>query len=287
MNKEFCLYTLFDDNYFECGSNLIFSFLSNNSWFNGDIVVICDDGLYCNLSKTNRKKLKKIYNNISFLEVNHNNYMQIFDYLLNNNICEKKFLSCFYKYEIFKKTGYKKKVYLDSDIIINGDIKELFNNPASFATCLDVKFEAPIIDENRILHLRKRNDIDYYFNGGVYVVDDSFNEKYSFERIYNETLSIGTEKLSDKRISGHGKYADQDFLNIIFHNEDVSLFPSILYNCNPIIGNANVELFNKSKIQHFYGWYKPWNEDSLNCFSKDFYKQYYFYTYWKNYKLKT
>ena len=41
--KDYALYTTFNDNYIEMGSNMIFSFLYNNPWFNGDIIILCDN----------------------------------------------------------------------------------------------------------------------------------------------------------------------------------------------------------------------------------------------------
>lgn len=57
--KKIAIYTLFDNNYFDNGASLLYSFFKFNDWFNGDFFVINDDK-YCILSDENKKKLKTL-----------------------------------------------------------------------------------------------------------------------------------------------------------------------------------------------------------------------------------
>ena len=54
------LYTTFNDAFLETGATMIYSFLDNNKWFEGDIIILHDEGDNCKFSDENKNILKNI-----------------------------------------------------------------------------------------------------------------------------------------------------------------------------------------------------------------------------------
>src|SRR5688572_13048564 len=63
-SKNICVATVTTDSFILGTLVTLDSFLKNNSWFNGEIVIICS-----NLSEQNREYLKLVYKKIVFLKV--------------------------------------------------------------------------------------------------------------------------------------------------------------------------------------------------------------------------
>jgi lipopolysaccharide biosynthesis glycosyltransferase len=69
---NFAIATLTDDSYIIGTKILIYSFLKNNPWFDGDICIIYDF-----LNNIYIEDLKKIYTNIKFVCVNPEKYSEV------------------------------------------------------------------------------------------------------------------------------------------------------------------------------------------------------------------
>lgn len=133
------IYTVISDVYFEYGYIMVYSFFKNNPWFDGDFLIINDDK-YVILSESNKRRLQKISNRIKFLNLFSEKYKPVLDN--QASICgNDKLVCCFYKLEIFRDNKYDKVLYLDSDIVVDGSLEELFkreDTDGKFCACLDV-----------------------------------------------------------------------------------------------------------------------------------------------------
>ena len=260
---KYAIYTTFNENFLETGATMIYSFLQTNKWYNGDIIVLCDEGENCPFSEDSMKKLKKISEKISFLIVDSKEYTEVFD---NFSSCrEKHFKSSFYKLELFKKDDYDVKMYIDADVCFCSDVKELFEvyktEHKSFL-CRD------IISKNCNSEVVEKKTINDYANLGFMLL----NCKKITDNEFNEVLSYCKNiKVDDFKNSGswRGRLGEQDFLNEYLN--DAIMLPASIYDCNPRFYDEN------TKIIHYYGkGRKPWDcierEEAFN----EFYRNYFF-----------
>lgn len=253
------LYTLCNDKYFEPVSVMIFSFIINNRWFDGDIVVFCDEGRACGLSVENRARLGMLSKKLRIEEIDSSKYKKAFDNSAKNggsgNPC------WFYKFEAFKKDDYDVKVYLDGDIVVNKDIGELFHN---------VSDKVFVVEDQNII-------LCDYFNAGVMSIpcksmpDDFYDRLMFFAETYNKDVSF------KNRGSGRGSLGDQDVFNELIENKK---FIGVEYNYPPNvkIGVPRIT-YKEAKIIHYYASYKPW--DGFMMFDEShllYYRYYYILT---------
>lgn len=246
------LYTVSNDNYAEITAVMIYSFLYNNRWFDGDIVIICDNGERCGLSAANRSWFSSLYEKVLFYEVNPRDYDKV---VLHANEMGRNILysMLFYKMEIFRKFKYDQIVFLDSDVVVNKDIKELFYNNDTSVIVVEDGFKP----------------LSNYFNSGVmsipmnYIDDDMFDKMVNLSETYSE-------KSFTNICSNRGVSMDQDIINEIIKNVR---FVGSEYNFSPYYCKGDI---NMVKIFHYYGGAKPWLE---HCEFFDGYLPYYRYYY--------
>lgn len=235
--SNIALYTLCDDNYTEVVCSMLYSFLINNAWFDGDIVILCDDGTRCNLSEGSRDWIRRLYKNIVFEEIDPTKY----DKLVSNAIqfCrDKKYGMLYYKLEVFRKNGYERKVFLDGDTIVNKNIWELFHN-----------------NENRVMVVEDELKLfTGYFNSGVMSIPMSSIA----DDFYDELITAGETLDADffkNKFSSLGDCYDQDILNELIKNKALI---GREYNTTPNCYDVDKDNIDRVKIIHYYGGSKPW-----------------------------
>lgn len=241
----------------------VFENTTKSNWSNIVIHILHDD----TLTEINRKNFielaEKYKSTIKFYNVDINEW----------NI-EKKFfekslarisLGALYRLalpELLKNIN--RVVYLDTDILVQADINDLYNIKFD-------KFYLLAVDDNekmRNLYVKTRYyknaglDYECYFNSGVLVLNLEEIQKIN---LLNNCL-VKLEKFN--------KFADQDILNIIFKGK--TKFINDKFNKLVDIQNLsedNIEKVLKEKaILHFAGYLKPWN-----CANKEVIKLYYSY----------
>ena len=261
---KYAIYTTFNENFLETGATMIYSFLHTNQWYDGDIIVLCDEGENCPFSNENMEKLKRISEKITFLKVNSKDYSDVFN---NFSSCvEKHFKSSFYKLEMFKKNDdYDVKMYIDADVCFCSDVRELFEvyktNDKAFL-CRD------IVSPNCCsFDITKMTENDYA-NLGFMLLNCKEISNDEYDKIIEICSTIKSDDFKNL-LSAKGRYGEQDFLNEYL--KDAIIIPSLIYDCNPNYYNQN------TKIIHYYGaGRKPWDcEQTLPGFN-EFYKNYFF-----------
>lgn len=145
----------------------------------------------------------------------------------------------------------KKVIYLDSDIIVKGDIAKLWDidmEGNAIAAALDFscsKFPVTLQEMQlskyckNILQLKNSAE---YFNSGVLLLDLEKLRAMDFLQVVQAEINTGIEFL----------LVDQDILNRVFQNAFTILPP--LWNYIP---GKNKKLLPKAHIIHFAG-YRPW-----------------------------
>ena len=127
---------------------------------------------------------------------------------------------------------YDKILYLDTDMIIQHDLSELFNMD------INNKYAAVVKDMAGMLakHAEKRLNLSNYFNSGMMLLNI---KKMREENIYDKLIDYKLHK--DTR-----RFMDQDCFNAVF-GEDV-VYLTCKYNYMPI----NQEFFTDKQIADFY-----------------------------------
>lgn len=151
-------------------------------------------------------------------------------------------------------------LYLDCDILIRGNIEELFRerNPDTL-----IVGASDINEEDHA----NRIGVDKYVNTGVVTMNlPGIRQMYTVDSMLKEISNIMGQP--ENIVMG-----DQDIINLLFkgHIEEVP----IIYNFQLLIHKAycikNPSLMRRVAIAHFITGDKPWNNDYLIVFAREYY----------------
>lgn len=162
-----------------------------------------------------------------------------------------------YLHELLPKVN--KCIYLDTDTLILGDIKELWDFPIE-------NYPLGAIHDKHMVVYESLYGIpnSKCFNAGVLIINLYFFRQYN---------CLNQLKVLNKVHQGKIHYADQDAMNILFNNSWIRIPDEWNVLC---MG----EYLNKKgrwegKILHFVGFNKPWIEGFLKNRLTDPYELYY------------
>lgn len=139
-----------------------------------------------------------------------------------------------------------KALYLDADIIVNMDIKELYNQN------IEDKLVAAVEDYGFVLNYKRDssywvNKNSTYLNSGVVLFNlDLFRKKISIDNII-DVINKYKEQLL---------YPDQDVLNLLLSDSDFIVLDE-RFNNQICIKRKEMNIDNS--IVHYTGNWKPWN----------------------------
>lgn len=235
-SEKNALCTISNDPFIDGTRVLIYSFLKNNPWFRGDIIVItCPEVI--NLSSQNRYLLKKISNKVIFHEVKYSEYFKVYSRFtkLFSNTPRARFLPSFFTYEAFELAKkYERLLYLDSDMLIRSDLSDVFM----------INSRVPVVTPDAGEFSLSKNFIN--FNGGFLYLTSNIDQE-----LKNKLLDFSVTS------NDHG-LAEQSIMNSFFKGNVLSL--DSRYNClkrcfpDPRFNDFNQEI----KIIHYVGA-KPWH----------------------------
>lgn len=174
----------------------------------------------------------------------------------------------------FFMQNYKKVLYLDSDMVINSNIDELFNvdfEDKYILACRDTFAIQDAIYQNVkrlefVKNILKIDDVQYYFNSGMLLFNIA---AINLDDYYTKLTGIFNEKLM---------YPDQDILNFVFYKKAKLI--SFKYNCSigykhydnkleeKILDKYKDDFFNSIRepiIIHYTGKTKPWNTSNQSA----------------------
>ena len=218
-----------DNNYAPFVATTMVSILENT---NAHIdFYILDSGI----AKENEEKIRTVEGDysIEFLKIDIEKFFAGFQ------ICGHLNASTYNRLLIAElKKGLKKSIYLDTDMIIELDIEELFNIELEgfpLAAAREPSNKSNIDFMKKPLDLSENST---YFSAGMLLID---NEKW--KNIFPEFIVV-YQQYKDKL-----QYADQDILNIYFEN-DVKILPD-RYNSRYML--------DVPYIMHYAGKIKPWH----------------------------
>lgn len=254
--KKYALTTILNDSFGEYFYVFLNSFLENNKWFKGDIVILHNKQL-SELSDDKIRKIGLLYRNIIFKEIETNKY----DYIINLfkervSANMHRFIPSILTIEAFNLTEYDKVLYLDSDMLVVNDISNLF----LISNNIVVTRDTSVYTTDNVI--KEINQNEPLLNGGFLLLDGDFIK--SDNHVNNMIDIFPTIK--------QPKFLDQSLMNEYFKNFEV-LFISSDYNllkrCFDDSKESQLKLNLKNiKIIHYVGE-KPWNPKQ-----KDFEKKY-------------
>lgn len=206
--------------------------------------------LHSNISNINKQKLSELefkYPNgtINFINIDENKFNTLpitIDYIGTIS---------YYRYIIADIINEEKALYLDSDIIVKGDISRFYNTNIS-------EYYAAGVEDLYIKNTDHKNKIgfseqDLYINGGVLLL----NLKKLKQENISAQLFENTVKYKDSI-----KYQDQDIINITFKNKILEL--DSIYNFASENVKKQKNKIKNAKIIHYTGSKKPWDKDCKN-----------------------
>lgn len=245
--RRMCIATVVTDGFLPGAEVLIRTLLRTNPWFDGDLVVLHNDDV-ARLGAESRTRLTDTAPGIRFRHVDLSPYRSIFaqrDAVLRT---PDRLLAAFVILDAFRLSAYERVVCLDSDMMVLGDLSELFE--------LDCEFAAVMATDER-----SGENLDY-FNTGVMVIGPNHLTGATFEQITGTTVMSSVDRERGK--------ADQAVLNRFFESRPYDRLP-LRYNVTKRmvpdqIGDIIGRLHQlDARILHFVGA-KPWN---LNWSERD------------------
>jgi len=256
--NNYALVSILDDRFSQYFYVFLNSFLENNKWFDGDLIILYNDDL-SHLSDENIEKLKFLYRKIVFKKIKTEGYFNLIE-LFKTKVSKTfhRFIPSVLTIETFNLIDYDRVVYLDSDTLVIGDLFDLFRIENDIVATRDT---SNYITDTTI---KVKNDDSILLNGGFLSLSGKFMR--SDEHVKNMIELF--PKISEP------KFLDQTLMNTYFKNFDV-LFLSSDYNLlKRCFDDDHINDFNKAikdiKVIHYVGQ-KPWDEKT-----KEFEKNYKF-----------
>lgn len=249
---KYCIATVTTENYFQWTMTMLFSFLKTNSWFKGDVIIICKDLPVKMVDDFH------MFDRVKLIEPSDDLLNQIEKLVIEM----PKFQNLgarFYSLEVFRLSDYKKILFLDSDMIVVKSVSELFELPDSFYASAQLCFykgkgrnNASFIAE--IKGEASTDILENPVNTGFMLLDgEILNQNH-----YRGLIEMITPELWSRNSL---TYTDELIINQYF-NDKISLLDT-RYNYRAraarIIREKEDLAFEDAKIIHFYSKYKPWN----------------------------
>lgn len=266
MNKLSIAFAV-NDAYVEHLNIAIYSLLKNNKNSQFDIYVLCNR--LSARSKTRIIKIQEYYKNVTIQIVELSEHQERFSGLKLN--IEYISLETYYRYilpELFP--GLNKLIYLDADIVITGDIGELYEYdlgssyiagvPDLYVASLEEEVDGKRIQYKETIGHSKN---DAYINAGVLLMNlDTMRKHGIVEQLFKNT-TLYAEKI---------QFQDQDIINITAKGH-IKKLPNI-FNYTDRDKLVDVKTPQELRIIHYTGPAKPWDNITFADFQVPFVELY-------------
>lgn len=257
-----CVATVVSDPFVFGAIVMLASFRRENPWFDGDFVILYED-TYSPLSPKSRELISHVAPHVKFHHVDAARFEGVFRFAEEVVRTPKRLRAAFLILESFSLSQYERVVTLDSDMIILGSLRLLFELDEEFCVvrAYDNVADLPLP----------------YFNTGTMMIRGGMLDARMVE-----TISQSIDGVTVNR--DHGK-ADQAVLNIFFRDKTKTYLDSRYNFSKRLVPSSedSVVRYLKEKdvrILHFLGE-KPWNlkiKDTERNYRRleDFWLRYFF-----------
>ena len=225
---------------------MLHSFLKENPWFRGDILVLHDG-----LSERNVELLGLLSPRVRCVRIGDALRTAIPTVL--EAIPELAPLQArFYSLDLFAQQGYDAAIFCDSDILIRGSVEEALKGDAAFRA-VDARVSHVLPDPDAPDAPRVRS-----LNSGFFVVDRALLSP----QVHEELLALTTPATFDGM---RATLADQVVLNVRFAESFASLDPAYNYLLSRTRGSQGerMEAMLAAKVLHFVGPRNPWMPEQV------------------------
>ena len=252
-SKNYAVVTICTNSFIPGTMVMIYSYLKYNTWYKGDFIILVEE------ITEDMKKFLAYLPNVKFHKVGQK-VLDRAETVTQNDQSGKIFKSHFYSLELFNISGYKKLFYVDSDMVILGNLMELFAIDAPMICVGDSFFYKDQLRDPKTYNLVKpkmwESKNKYWgdnFNAGLILFDESMATSQNYENL--------TEMI---RVDGYSSQAmrlqDQMIQNIYFRGQ----YTLVSSKYNYRLGIAKQE-FEKDNIRledaiviHYTARKKPW-----------------------------
>lgn len=224
-----------------------------------------------NQNKINKTSKQKIINLSSLRQNTQIHFINVCQEIFKNFPLNKNVhftIEAYYRYIIPKLlNNIDKCIYLDCDLVVKGNIANLYNTDIS-TYCLGMVQDLIGFANQTRLEINKTGD-KLYCNSGVLLMNlDRMRHQHQ-----TENLIEFTNKNPHKLV-----YFDQDAINIVL--EDEIKYLDLTWNLQYYMPDTIVDYeedkwkkaINSPQIIHFIGCVKPWHKKSNRPFTKEYYK---------------
>ena len=258
----FALVTVTTPGYLQWTMTMIHSFLESNRWFSGDIVVVAQ-----NLSEEEMSRFS-VFPGLHIHTPSEELTARVSALCIGKPVF-KNLAPMFFSLEIFNLTGYRKALFLDSDMVVVKSLEEVFNHPeplcASAESCWYQGKGRRSDTYDAVEHVADAAlFIAQPVNSGFMLVDESLISPENYRALVNMISPALWENKSTL-------HADQLLINLFFRDRITLL--DARFNFRPV--NAR-EIFRKDQITledasviHYFRQYKPWNFDQVMTLAKE------------------
>lgn len=239
--KKYAVCTVTNDTFMIGTELLIYSFFKHNPWFTGDFIVFNSKSL-SSISDENKKRLQKIHD-VRFHTVDEKEYQKVIDNFKDKPGMHQRIWPSLYTFETFAMKDYDRVVFLDSDMLITGDMKEAFTYNHQLCVTPDCRE----IETAPMRCIKKTK----MFNGGFLSLGKDFLQG---------DHKKGLIDLAEKMNPNDATYFDQSIMNEYFKDFDVMFISSKFNTLKRAFADSyfNGDIKDTRNI-HYVGE-KPWNE---------------------------
>ena len=255
MAKKNVLVTVTDSNFLPGSIVMIYSFLQQNPWFDGEIVVFADK------IGSRKKQFFEIFDRVRFVRISPEIKAMTQKLIRRHTKYEVRFAQ-FYSLELFRLTEYDRLLFLDSDILVRRSFQELFDRPESFLACGDNFFYRDCVRDPETFGLiepeqQDPNRNDYWadtFSAGMMLIDGAILR----QNHHPDLVKMINHRHFRKMDTDH---SDQLILNQYFRNQYslVSSTYNFRFNTADRIEKRDGASLESAHAIHFTARKKPWN----------------------------
>jgi alpha-N-acetylglucosamine transferase len=234
LDSKIALCTICNDDFVKGAQVMIHSFLNQNRWFKGDVIVMYSKNL-SPLSIHSRESLLKIHSKIKFIEIDESRYSNAIKRFVEKSGLHLKFMPSLFTFEVFAIRGYDAVMYVDSDILHINPMTDMFRHPGDFVVT-PASLTYPKISHHE-------------FSGGVFMIRGKMMSQSIRDNLIK--FSIKTKRFN---------LLDQTIMNDFFKRNDKTWAPND-FNCSKrCFNDDNFKNFNRNQISVIhYVSDKPWN----------------------------
>ncbi|MCB0704759.1 MAG: hypothetical protein KDC34_05590 [Saprospiraceae bacterium] len=251
--KKYCLATITDLNFLGGTLVLIHSFLKHNPWYKGDIVVFTNDLEEAEVALFNR------FPGCRIEPVDPELHKRTADLAAEYERFQNR-MGQFYALNVFKLRGYDKVLFLDSDLLIRGSFKDLFQQKGDLLVCGDAYYYKKKLRDPITFHKVSPKEAEGLetvwtdtFNSGMMLVDKSILTDTDYQDMLNMINVAHFRKITSS-------HSDQMLLNQHFRGQYTLV--SSTYNYRFVIARQLMDQegidYDACKAVHYTARKKPW-----------------------------